>query len=39
MRRFGFKAVASAFVAFIMFAATAGAQVTTGSIAGRVTDE
>ncbi len=39
MKRFGLKAVATAFVAFIAFASTAGAQVTTGNISGRVTDE
>jgi outer membrane receptor protein involved in Fe transport len=39
MRRLGLKTVAAAFVAFIMFAATAGAQVTTGAIGGTITDE
>ena len=39
MRRFLFKAVASAFAASMMFAAAAGGQVTTGTIGGRVTDE
>ena len=39
MKRFVFKTVATAFVALITFAATAGAQVTTGSIGGTITDE
>ena len=39
MKSFGFKTVATAFAALLMFAATAGAQVTTGGIGGTITDE
>ncbi|MFI5231502.1 MAG: carboxypeptidase regulatory-like domain-containing protein [Gemmatimonadales bacterium] len=39
MNRLGFKAVATALIAFVTFAAAAGAQVTTGGIGGTITDE
>ena len=39
MKSFCYRTVAGAFVALMGFAATASAQVTTGSVAGRVTDE
>ena len=39
MKRFCFKTLATAFVAILLFAATARAQVTTGNISGRVIDE